>query len=278
MTKKYKAIILLAAFICCHLFMKYFWGEAWSEILLELDGQSYVLHSLIKWIFIYSPFVFVALYLFKDEHWLEILGLKSNRKEHYFSSAVLCCFPMILGYANLTEELNLSIADIITGSVYPAFFEEIIFRAILFGLLFRVCKWGFIPAALTSSLIFGFGHLYQSHDIGSALMLFAFMAVAGSWFSWLYCECGYRIWYPMWMHLIMNAAYGVFNMSGGAMGEASSNIFKALTILLSLIYVYWLIKQGKPQQVTKTRLWRNTSDRSPVVTRTLKNAYSSETI
>jgi len=164
---------------------------------------------------------------------------------------------MILGYAYLSPELNLSITDIITGSIYPAFFEEIIFRAILFGLLFRMCKWGFIPAALTTSVIFGLGHLYQSHNISSALMLIAFMAVAGSWFAWLYCECGYRIWYPMWMHLIMNASYGVFNMSGGAMGEASANIFKGLTILLSLVFVHWLIKQGKPREVSKSRLWSN---------------------
>lgn len=257
MTNTFRAILLLATFICCHLFMKYLWGASWSEFLFELDGQSYVIYSLARWIFIYGPFICVALYLFKDEHWLDITGLRSSQKDNYFISAALCCVPMILGYAFLTSGVNLSIADIITGSIYPSLFEEIIFRAILFGLLFRVCNWGFIPAALTSSLIFGFGHLYQTNDVSSAIMLFGFMAVAGSWFSWLYCECGYRIWYPMWMHLIMNAAYGVFNMSGGAMGEANSNIFKALTIILSLAYVHWLIKKGKPREVTKARLWNN---------------------
>ena len=257
MTNRNTAILLLTAFIFCRLFMKYLWGSTWSEFLLDLDHHSQVIHSLVKWMFIYSPFVLTALYLFRDEHWLQIMGLKSDRKGRYFIAAVLCCFPMVIGYSYLSTEMNLSFADIIIGSVYPAFFEEVIFRAVLFGLLFRVCKWGFIPAALISSLIFGFGHLYQSHDIASALMLFAFMAVAGSWFSWLYCECGYRIWYPMWMHLIMNAAYGVFNMSGGAMGEANANIFKAITIILSLVYVYWLIKQGKAREVTKARLWSN---------------------
>lgn len=277
MTNKYKAILLLVAFICCHLFMKYLWGESWSGFLLGLDAQSYVLHSLAKWIFIYSPFICSALILYKDEHWIEILGLKTSRKDYYFVAAILCCLPMILGYAYLSSEFNWSLVDIITGAIYPAFFEEVIFRAILFGLLFRVCKWGFIPAALVSSLIFGFGHLYQSHDITSALMLFAFMAVAGSWFAWLYCECGYRIWYPMWMHLIMNGAYGIFGMSGGAMGEANANIFKALTIILSLVYVYWLIKRGKKREVTKTKLWRNKSHLYSEIKAPKTNNCSSQT-
>ena len=83
------------------------------------------------------------------------------------------------------------------------------------------------------------------------------MAVAGSWFAWLYCECGYRIWYPMWMHFIMNAAYGIFGMSGGAMGEADANIFKASAIVLSIVYVTWSIKNGKKREVTKQRLFKN---------------------
>ena len=257
MKNSYRATFLLAAFVCCHLFMRDFWGETWSEVLLAIDGQTYVLHTLARWLFIYTPFVVCALYLFREESWFTLLGLKSNQKSYYLSAALLCCIPMTLGYAYLSTELNLSIASVITGSVYPAFFEEVIFRAILFGLLFRLCKWGFIPAALLTSLIFGFGHLYQSHDVLSALMLFGFMAVAGSWFAWLYCECGYSIWYPMWMHLFMNAAYGIFNMSGGAMGEANANVFKAVTIVLSLIFVYWLRKNGKPKEVTKARLWKN---------------------
>ncbi|MCC4831075.1 CPBP family intramembrane metalloprotease [Shewanella sp. 10N.7] len=257
MTNKIRATFLLAAFICSHLLIRNLWGETWTETLLALDNHSYVLHSLARWLFIYGPFVFFTLYIFRDEPVLAVLGLNSDRKDCYLTSALLCCVPMTLGYAYLSTDLNLSIAAVITGSIYPALFEEIIFRAILFGLLFRVCKWGFIPAAITTSLIFGFGHLYQSHDVISALMLFAFMAVAGSWFAWLYCECAYSIWYPMWMHLFMNATYGIFGMSGDAMGEASANIFKGLTIVLSLVYVYWFIKKGKPRAVTKQRLWKS---------------------
>jgi len=255
MKHNYKAILLLLAFTFCHLFMRQLWGESWSETLLELDGQSYLLLSLASWTFIYSPFLICALVIFNDQHWADIFGVKVEGSYKYLLAATLCCLPMFIGYSSLSEDLNLSLADVITGSVYPAFFEEIIFRAVLFGMLYRFCHWGFIKAALTSSLIFGIGHLYQSSDFGSALLLFGFMAVAGSWFAWLFCECENKIWFPMWMHLLMNAAYGVFNMSGGAIGELDSNLYKGSAIILSIVYVQWQIKKGKPREVNLNNLW-----------------------
>ena len=257
MNKNIKAILLLIVFVCCHLFMRSLFPSEWVSTLRELDSGSGVVLSLVSWLFIFGPFVVLTLILFRNEDWLTTLGLRSDNGKWYFKVAVITCIPMCIGYAHLSTSLDLSLANILTGSVYPAFFEEIIFRGVLFGLLFRICKWGFVPAALVSSLIFGFGHLYQTNDVMSGLMMFGFMAIAGSWFAWLYCECGYRIWYPMWMHFIMNAAYGIFGMSGGAMGEADANIFKASAIVLSIVYVTWLIKNGKKREVTKQRLFKN---------------------
>jgi membrane protease YdiL (CAAX protease family) len=105
---------------------------------------------------------------------------KSGWASILFFAAALCCLPMTIGYAFLSTELNLSLAPIVTGSIYAGLFEEIIFRAALFGVLFRYCRWGFIPAALISSIIFAFGHLYQGHDAISALTAVAITAVAGT--------------------------------------------------------------------------------------------------
>jgi membrane protease YdiL (CAAX protease family) len=125
----------------------------------------------------------------------------------------------------------------LTGSIYAGVFEETIFRAALFGVLFRYCRWGFVPAVLVSSVIFGLGHLYQRNDMMSALIAFGITSVPGTWFSWLYCQCGYRIWFPLWMHIFMNGAGKIFNMAGGAAGDVEGNIFKATSIILSLVYV-----------------------------------------
>jgi uncharacterized protein len=252
-----KTPILLTTFMFCHYFMREFWGDSWSEILLGLDQQSYVLHTLAKYLFIYGPLVLVATFLFKEHPWYDVLGLNLRGAHYYFLAAVACCIPMTLGYAFLSIELDLSLSAIITGSVYAGVFEEIIFRAALFGVLFRYCGWGFIPAALISSVIFGLGHIYQGHDAISAVMALAVTAIAGTWFAWLYCECGYRIWFPMFMHIFMNAAYGIFGMSGGAVGDLEGNLFKATSIILSLVYVQMLVRKGKPREITLASLWRN---------------------
>ena len=117
-----------------------------------------------------------------------------------------------------------------------------------------------MPAALISSVIFGLGHIYQGNDAISALMAVAITTVAGTWFAWLYCECGYRIWFPMWMHIFMNAAYGIFGMSGGAVGDLQGNLFKATAIVLSIVYVEMLIRRGKQREVTLSKLFQCTKN------------------
>jgi membrane protease YdiL (CAAX protease family) len=268
-----KSLILITTFMFCHYFMREFWGDSWSEELLRLDQQSYLLHTLVKYLFIYGPLVVVATFLFKEHPWYDVLGLNVTGSQHYFLAAVACCIPMTLGYAFLSSELELALSGIITGSIYAGVFEELIFRAALFGVLFHYCRWGFIPAALISSIIFGLGHIYQGHDVISAVMALAVAAIAGTWFAWLYCECGYRIWFPMFMHTFMNAAYGIFGMSGGAAGDLEGNLFKATSIILSLIYVHMLVRKGKPREITLASLWHNKAKTNPNLQATKQNTH-----
>jgi membrane protease YdiL (CAAX protease family) len=244
--------------------MRIFWGEGWSEALLTLDQQSSILLIPAKYIFIYGLLLLMAVVLCRVSDWQDALGLKTESFQAYFIAAVVCCLPMTIGYASLGNDLNLSVPDLVVGSIYAGVFEEIIFRAALFGVLFRFCRWGFIPAALLSSVIFGLGHIYQGNDLLSAVMAVGITAVAGTWFSWLYCECGYRIWFPLWMHIFMNAAYGVFGMSGGAAGDLEGNIFKASSIILSLVYVQLLIRRGKKREITLATLWKNKAHTVPL--------------
>jgi membrane protease YdiL (CAAX protease family) len=272
MDNKTKTLIMISTFIFCHYVMKFFWGEGWSDALLVLDQQSYLLLTPASYLFKYSLLILAANLLFRDVSLQEILGLKIEGFEHYFKAAVACCLPMILGYAYLSNELNLALSGILVGSVYAGVFEEILFRAVLFGVLFRYCRLGFIPAALVSSVIFGLGHIYQGHDLMSAFSAFAITSVAGTWFAWLFCESGYRIWFPLWMHIFMNAAYGIFGMSGGAAGDLEGNIFKASAIILSLVYIHLLVRRGKKREITLKTLWKNQSDENPQFSLTTQNA------
>jgi len=252
--------------------MKYLWGNDWSEALLAMDQQTYLLLTPARYLFKYSLLVLAACLLFRDVNLQEILGLKIEGFQYYFKAAVACCLPMTLGYAYLSNELNLTLSGIMVGSVYAGVFEEILFRAVLFGVLFRFCRLGFIPAALVSSVIFGFGHIYQGHDPMSAFAAFAITSVAGTWFAWLFCESGYRIWFSLWMHIFMNAAYGIFSMSGGAAGDVEGNIFKASAIILSLVYIHLLVRSGKKREITVLSLWINHSGESHQPLMTIKLA------
>jgi len=248
------ALLIIIIFVFCHYVMRLFWGEGWSSWLSNIDEQTGILFIPAKFIFLYGPLVLAAIILFKQDRLLESIGLNYEGFSHFTLAAVLCCTPMTLGYAFLSSELHLSIPAIITGSIYAGFFEEVIFRAALFGVLFKYCRWGFIPAALISSVIFGMGHIYQGNEPLSAMMAVTVTTIAGTWFAWLYCECGYRIWFPMWMHIFMNAAYGIFGMSGGAAGDLQGNLFKATAIVLSIVYVEMLIRKGKPREVVLSKL------------------------
>ena len=64
------------------------------------------------------------------------------------------------------------------------------------------------------------------------------------------------------MHILMNGAYNFFTMSGGAAGELEANVFKAMAIILSLVYVQLLIRKGKPRAVTGANLWLNRTAQS----------------
>jgi membrane protease YdiL (CAAX protease family) len=263
MQQTIKVILVLATFMFCHFIMRQFWGAGWSEAILAMDNQSRILLSLATYSFLYGPLIVVSVLLFKQKPWYEVLGLRPNDAGKYLLAALACCIPMIVGYAYLSTNISLSIAPITTGSIFPGFFEELIFRGALFGVLFRFCRWGFIPAALVSSIIFGLGHIYQGHDLSTALLAVAVTSVAGTWFAWLYCECEYRLWFPIGMHILMNAAYGIFGMTGGAAGDLQGNVFKATAIVLSLVYIQLLINKGKQREVTLSRLWVNNKKPMP---------------
>ena len=271
------SIAILSLFIFCHYFMRNFWGENWTSIISNLDQDTMLLLMPAKYLFIYGPLLLIAPFLvainvtqtqtsntkqFEFTNSLDILGLNTSDHKSYLNAAIMCCLPMAFGYAHLSSEINLALAGLITGSFYAGFFEELVFRAALFGLLFRFCGWGFVPAALVSSVIFGLGHIYQGSDITSALLAISITTIAGTWFSWLYCECGYRIWFPMWMHIFMNAAYGIFNMSGGAAGDLEGNLFKSTSIILSIVYIHLLVRRGKQREVTLATLWKNKTNKS----------------
>ena len=172
--------------------------------------------------------------------------------------AFFCTLPMLIGYASVGE-LNeeFSFRNIYYMVLLAPLAEELFYRGFLFGQLYRFGGWGFIPAGLFSALIFGGMHLYQANDLGSAIGVFAMTGMGGMWFAWLYIEWGRNLWVSIFLHLFMNCYWGMFGIAEDAAGGFYANLFRAATIILTIVATQHLHKKQKGKAITKDKLWRN---------------------
>lgn len=173
--------------------------------------------------------------------------------------AMASASPMLLS-APFIGDLSQSINPLkfLQSTLFAGFMEEYLFRGFLFGLLFRFCGWGFIPAGISGALIFGFGHIYQGHDLISSIAVFIVTAIGALWFSWLFVEWNYNLWVPIFLHVFMNLSWTLFQLDESAAGNLYSNIFRALTIAITVVAtIRYRKKEGF--KVNKTNLWKNRS-------------------
>lgn len=250
------AILTIAAFILSQKaaeFMKLF---SWYA---EMDSQARGVLYKITWHIAFPLFILGLFHGFRDAQ--EAAGLSFSKFRYGFRTGLAGTLPMLLG-AGLLANFNLVIDPhaILIGCLLAAVSEEILYRAMLFGQLFRHAGWGFIFAGLASALFFGAGHLYQGDSWGSLAGIFLVTFAGGMWFSWLYVEYGYNLWVPMSYHFFMNLSWAVFDVSDNALGGLGPNIFRAATIALSI----WLTirhkrRTGEAWVVTGQRWWRSST-------------------
>lgn len=149
---------------------------------------------------------------------------------------LLLTAPMALGLA-LKAPLTLA-ADtphaLMRHALLPGFGEELLYRGLLFGLLFRISGWGFVPAALTGALLFGGAHLSQGGSAVEAAGIFAMTALGGMWFAWLYVEWDFDLWVPVVLHVLMNVWWVVFPVADNALGPLWTVGLRSLIIALSI--------------------------------------------
>lgn len=131
------------------------------------------------------------------------------------------------------------------------------FRAFMFGLLFRYAKIGFFWAVILPALLFGSLHLYQGHDVISSLAAFAVTFIGAVYFSWMYVEWNFNLWVPIGLHMLMNGAWVIFSMEGTevAAGGLISNIARVLSILLAIGLTVWY-KRRNETKVFNYPVWQ----------------------
>lgn len=241
-------IVLLSFVVYYVLFLDFQTIKSGLDKITHQGLVSYILTYLLIGIPIFIGTFFIA----KKRSVFSSLGLSNNILTGIWTS-ILFTTPMFLG-GFLFFEINptIEIQNLIAGTLVAGFMEELYFRGFLFGQLFKNTNWGFIPSIFFGALIFAFGHLYQSQEIGEVVGIFTITFLGAIFFAWLYVEWNYNLWIPILTHTLMNFTWHVFNVDNTALGDMKSNIFRTLTILLAITFTV-LYKKRKNQKLIINR-------------------------
>ncbi|WP_296114104.1 CPBP family intramembrane glutamic endopeptidase [uncultured Alistipes sp.] len=123
--------------------------------------------------------------------------------------------------------------------------------------LFETLPTGFFWAVILPALYFGSVHLYQGHDLLSALAAFGVTFIGALYFSWMYVEWNFNLWIPAGLHILMNGAWHVFTMEGTevAAGGLISNTARIISIALAIALTVHHHKR-KGEKVFDYPIWR----------------------
>lgn len=237
------------------------YGRSILDLFLNITKS--IQSDLVKYIYGYSWWIISSLIVL----WV-LYGFKNIVKElrlnqSFFKGllwAIAMVFPMFIG-SFLMGEFNseLSFLKFIKSTFLAGFFEETFFRAFLFGQLFCRLKWGFIPAVVLNAVAFASGHLYQGNSFGETTGVFIITLMGAAWFAWLFIEWKENIWLPIWLHALMNMSWLLFDVSETALGGISANIFRAITIAVSIIITVSINKKSGGLRVNRKNLLINRS-------------------
>ncbi|MFK7936456.1 MAG: lysostaphin resistance A-like protein [Saprospiraceae bacterium] len=166
---------------------------------------------------------------------LQRLGMQDGMAKG-LGYGLLFTLPMFVGYAFIGEWRTDFTALDLLSTLIGATMEEVVYRGVLFGFLYRFAGWKFLPAVLLNALIFASAHLYQGSGLEQTMGIFAVTLTGGLWFAWLYIKWDNNLWIAIGLHFFMNLSWGVFAVGDTALGGWGANVFRIMTIVLSIVY------------------------------------------
>lgn len=253
MNKKWLiALIALATFLLCR-YIHYFW----AYLIVGVEEWNGMDHHLASSISVYSQIllVFLVTWLLYGKKLFTILGLDEQLMQGA-AIGLLCTLPMFMGYAWMANgAISYSGELLHRDLVLAGFFEELLFRGFLFGVLFYYAGWGFIPAILIPSVYFGLGHLYQAGTVEDGMYIFLFTSLASAGFAWFY-TCWKSLWPVIFLHGFMDLAWDLFMVDTDVTGNTLVNVFRFLTLGLMIA---WSVRQllRNPENGLKGKWWVN---------------------
>lgn len=243
-----RSIIILTAFA---LFFIVWYFDFGVRPFQSLAASSQTAHYLINYAIAGLIPVAALFLLHKPQEIIASMGVSRGFGTGIIFG-ILATLPMLIGYACIgTLDHEVTVDHLLTRVLIAGFFEELFFRGFIFGQLFRYTRWGFLPAALLTALMFGSLHLYQGHDFGSAMGAFAVTAAGSIFFNWIYVEWNYNLWCAIWLHTLMNLPWILFNVStNGAVGGTGANMLRFGTIFLAIgLTISYKKRQGLPYHI-----------------------------
>lgn len=242
-------------------FVAYYYIDVtlFSSIQKEITNlsQSKALGHILAYTITLIPLLITVAFLHKSyQNIHEKLGLaKSLAAGIVF--ALVSTLPMIIGYVirfDLNKELSLE--TIIINTISSAFFEEFIYRAFLFGQLYRFTRLGFLPSVFLGSLLFGVAHLYQSTDINELILIFSITFIGSILFAWVYAEWNFNLWTAIFLHCLMNLFWLIFDIDNNALGGTYANVFRFSTVFLAILLTIIYKKKKKiGLEITRRTFW-----------------------
>lgn len=176
------------------------------------------------------------------------------------------CSLIVLAGIAFTSPLALSgelPLELMRSAVLPGVAEEVLFRAFLFGFLYRFAGWGFIPAALLSAAVFGAEHLYQGGDVMEAGAIALLTGVGGLWWSWLLVEWRWNAWIPVSFHVLLNAWWTAFDVADSALGGAWEIALRLACMAASIAVTVVVARRRGGLRIRGRRWWLGTSPTEP---------------
>ncbi|MEI6140136.1 MAG: CPBP family intramembrane glutamic endopeptidase [Mariniphaga sp.] len=230
----YRKRIIGSTIVILTFLVAYYGKRILSECFTISISSDYlkIAWSYLWWI---VPTVLVTGLLYGFNKILDNIGIQKGFGIGFLFSFVTV-LPMLISSALRGEiSSDLKILGLLQKTLFAGFMEEYLFRGFLFGLLFRKLGWGFIPASILGAFIFGTGHLYQGSTFPETMGVFFVTSLGAIWFAWLYIEWNNNLWVPIFLHILMNLSWGLFEVSSNALGGFSTNLFRVITIALTII-------------------------------------------
>lgn len=252
-TRIYKVVFAVVASFVVNLA----WQNGWRVTsLLGIPGQTVLNSSVRDLLMALIVFIVLSIVVKPKEECL-FLGLDSKFIKG-FLVAIVSVLPLYVVFPLIgTINPDLTFPLLVRKSLLPGFIEELLCRAFMFGLFFRYAKTGFFWATLFPAVLFGLAHTYQGHDMVSSLAAFGVTFIGAVYFSWMYAAWNFNLWVPIGLHILMNAAWVIFNVTGTevAAGGLISNIVRVVSIALAIAITICYHKK-KGEKVFDYPIWR----------------------